>query len=91
MEENTHIGGIDLVWEGIGSDDWDMIVRGGQELVSEGTFSDIGNQILEIVASEDRTWDKVEELVAQFVKRTTPDQLSDQEVIDAAIRQSLAE
>lgn len=91
MEQNTHIGGIDLVWEGIGSDDWDMIVRGGQELVSEGTFSDIGNQILEIVASEDRTWNKVEELVAQFVKRTTPDQMSDQEVIDAAIRQSLAE
>jgi len=91
MEQNTHIGGIDLVWEGIGSDDWDMIVRGGQELVSEGTFSDIGNQILEIVASEDRTWDKVEELVAEFVKRTTPNQLSDQEVVDAAIRQSLAE
>ena len=91
MEQNTHIGGIDLVWEGIGSDDWDMIVRGGQELVSEGTFSDIGNQILEIVARDDRTWGKVEELVAEFVKRTTPDQLSDQEVVDAAIRQSLSE
>ena len=68
-----------------------MIVRGGQELVSEGTFSDIGNQILEIVARDDRTWGKVEELVAEFVKRTTPDQLSDQEVVDAAIRQSLSE
>ena len=90
MEQNTHSGGIDLVWEGIGNDDWDMIVRGGQELVSEGTFSDIGDQILEVVASEDRTWNKVEDLVAEFVKRTTTEQLSDQEVGDAAIRQSLA-
>jgi hypothetical protein len=90
MEQNTHSGGIDLVWEGIGNDDWDMIVRGGQELVSEGTFSDIGDQILEVVASEDRTWNKVEDLVAEFVKRTTTEQLSDQEVVDAAIRQSLA-
>lgn len=88
---NETLGGIDLVWAGLGEDSWDMIKQGGQELVAQEEFKDLGEAILEIANSDDKEWAHVESVVQEFIQRTTPVQLSDQEVIDAEIRKNLEE
>ena len=87
MEEQTikveNAGGLDLVWEGIGQDSWDMICRGAQELVAEGNIADIGNAILLVCEKDNKTWAEVEQIVTEFVTQTMPAQMSDAEVMAA--------
>ena len=77
-----HIGGIDLVWEGIGKDSWEMIEQGANELVSTGDMYDVGSKLLEVISNKERTWLDAENLVTEFWNATTPKTMTDQEIFD---------
>ena len=66
-----HLGGIDLVWEGIGQDSWEMIEQGANELVTLGDQFNVGARLLEVVSNENRTWLDAEQLVTEFYKNST--------------------
>lgn len=86
---DTTLGGIDLVWEGVGADNWDMIEQGANELVADGDPINIGSRILEVINTEARNWFSVEELVREWYHTTTVTQMSDEEVAARAISQAM--
>jgi len=86
---DTTLGGIDLVWAGVGADSWDMIEQGAKELVTDGDPVNVGSRILEVVNTEARNWYAVEELVKEWFDNTTVPQMSDDEVAARAISQGM--
>ena len=79
-----HLGGIDLVWKGIGQDSWEMIEQGANELVTLGDQFNVGARLLEVVSNENRTWLDAEQLVTEFYKNSTSKLMTDQEVMERA-------
>jgi len=86
---DTTLGGIDLVWAGVGADSWDMIEQGAKELVTDGDPVNVGSRILEVVNTEARNWYAVEELVKEWFDSTTVKQMTDEEVAARAISQGM--
>jgi len=82
VAEKPHLGGIDLVWEGIGQDSWEMIEDGANQLVTSGDVFQIGERLLEVIRKNDRTWMDAEELVTEFYHKSTPRQMTDEEVLE---------
>jgi len=86
---DTALGGIDLIWAGVGADSWEMIEQGATELVTDGDLNSVGSRILEVVKNNDRNWWEVEQIINEWFKNTTVKQMSDEEVAARAISQGM--
>lgn len=86
---DTALGGIDLIWAGVGADSWEMIEQGATELVTDGDLNSVGSRILEVVQNNDRNWWEVEQIINEWFKNTTVKQMTDEEVAARAISQGM--